>query len=59
MKCFIMSYLQFDGERFNSAQEMAFVDAWEILSPEGKKSFEKLLDDYDHDCFINFKETWL
>lgn len=54
-----MSYLQFDGERFNSAQEMAFVDALEILSPEGKKSFEKLLNDYDHDCFIKFKETWL
>ncbi|WP_458454173.1 hypothetical protein [Methanobrevibacter sp.] len=54
-----MNYLQFDGEEFNPADQMAYFNVWKLLSPEGKKSFEKLLDDYDHDCFINFKETWL
>lgn len=50
-----MKYLQFDGEGFNPSDKMAFKGAFDILSPEGKKAFEKLLDEMDHESFEEFK----
>ena len=51
-----MKTFRFDGEEFNPADQMAFEDAYELLSLDGRDSFEKLLDEYDHDCFLKFKK---
>ena len=50
-----MKSKRFDGGEFPPHAACEFKHTWEILSPEGKISFEKFLDSIDHECFENFK----
>ena len=44
------------GSAFSWDEIRYYRHAWQLLSPEGKKSFEELLDEIDHESFMDFKK---
>lgn len=51
-----MDYVTFDGKEFPPHYISEFKRTWKILSPEGRKSFEQLLKEFDDEGFQDFKK---
>ena len=44
------------GDGYSWDELRYYLHTWKLLSPEGKKQFEKLLDEMNHDSFMDFKK---